>query len=581
MSARRHLAAWLLAAGALLAIWSTCLTISFGHTQGLVLHLATVATSIAVALLLAFAPRPSSEPRVVSRLGALLLGLVGIVDLAVLIERGLAWRSALGLEALVIPLMVTYWGVAFAIASGARGQTPAGAVPEERRRLPAAYAALLLIALLPIGGVEVILQQLQQAAHEQAARQAADSLARVARMHDVKTAQALVSRTPLPSGVRVLLRLPSGSLVPEDALAELRDWPHVERPLDGALRGGMVRVCYPPPLLGVPAGLVLSLLLVAGAIALAILVGNRAQRDLRALLTMTETHGHAKQQADGQPAPVPSLIFQGSRRFALSLQRLFEKVPRLTVEAYLAVERTEDARRFKSRFLATMSHDLRSPLNSILGFSELLLRGLEGPIQPGQQVVLAAMQASGQSLLRLLNEILETAKLESGTLELQRQPSPPAELLSNAVKEAARGRAHQTAERLQLELQAGMPLCPVDPLRLTQAFTHLFNAALDAGGDEPIRVRAAVLEDKGERYLVVNATYRDEAGSRLGPEIFEGFRKIIGRPGLQLALPLARRLIEVHQGTIELRADAQPAMMHIRCLVPVGQKRPPRQGRPG
>ena len=115
----------------------------------------------------------------------------------------------------------------------------------------------------------------------------------------------------------------------------------------------------------------------------------------------------------------------------MAVNRLLERIPRLTVESFLAVERADEARRLKSQFLANMSHDLRSPLNSILGFSELLLRGLEGEIsaRPTRRRS-PRCTPPGCNLLRLLTEILDTAKVESGKMELHRQSTPPAELLT-------------------------------------------------------------------------------------------------------------------------------------------------------
>jgi signal transduction histidine kinase len=214
-----------------------------------------------------------------------------------------------------------------------------------------------------------------------------------------------------------------------------------------------------------------------------------------------------------------------------------------------------------------MSHDLRSPLNSILGFSELLLRGLEGEIKPEQRITLAAMHSTGQRLLRILNEILDTAKAENGRMELHRQSTAPAELLRQASQEARRGRSSQVADELLVELQPGLGPIHVDPLRLTQAVTHLLNFALDAaqGGQVLLRAREG---DLGRTFLLDiehAGTIADEERDRL----FDGFRQVTGKPGLHLALPLARRLIELHGGTLELIPDRRP---HLRAVVPLGRR---------
>src|SRR5262249_51591289 len=195
------------------------------------------------------------------------------------------------------------------------------------------------------------------------------------------------------------------------------------------------------------------------------------------------------------------------RRVAMAVNRLLERIPRLTVESFLAVERAEEARRLKSQFLANMSHDLRSPLNSILGFSELLLRGLEGEISAGQRAVLASVHATGLNLLRLLTEILDTAKVESGKMELHRQSTPPAEILTRAQDAARRGRAAAVDDKLAVGLQAGMGPVYVDPLRMTQALTHLLNYALDAADGGSVSLHASEGERDDNRVLLLELSH--------------------------------------------------------------------------
>src|SRR5262249_5542013 len=137
----------------------------------------------------------------------------------------------------------------------------------------------------------------------------------------------------------------------------------------------------------------------------------------------------------------------------------------------------------------------------------LLLRGIEGDLSAWQREKLGVIQDRGNQLLRMLNEILDTAKLESGRMELHRQSAPPAELVRAALQEARRGRTPGSpgsmisggADRVQISLQAGMQLLYADPLRVTQAVTHLLNYALDAGGAGPILLSAAERMDPGER----------------------------------------------------------------------------------
>ena len=95
--------------------------------------------------------------------------------------------------------------------------------------------------------------------------------------------------------------------------------------------------------------------------------------------------------------------------------------------------RLETASRAKDRFLASMSHELRTPLNAILGFTGTLLMGLPGPLNEVQTKQLRTVQTSGRHLLSLINDLLDLARIESGTIELHIEPTDCAELLEEVA----------------------------------------------------------------------------------------------------------------------------------------------------
>jgi signal transduction histidine kinase len=409
------------------------------------------------------------------------------------------------------------------------------------------------------------------------ATKTAARLATTAAQLDVAAATRLVTRTPLSGRERVILRAPSGSLIPEDAADEVSWMPYVERPLEGALAGGALRVYYAPRLISpvrlmsVAVGLFLLTLLVS------LSLGDVVARDARGVADQI-----ARVAGGEEPLPLGAVATSEVRRVTMAVNRLLERIPRLTVESFLAVERAEEARRLKSQFLANMSHDLRSPLNSILGFSELLLRNLEGEISPGQRVVLAAVHATGLNLLRLLTEILDTAKVESGKMELHRQSTPLAEILTQAQQEARRGRPLSTTDQMSVALEPGMSPIYVDPLRMTQAITHLLNYALDAADGGRMSFRASEGEKDESRVLLLDLEHDGVLAAHEREHVFDGFRRIAGKQGLNLALPLAKRILELHGGVVELLSDAA-GRSRYRAEVPVGIRREratPRRGVP-
>jgi signal transduction histidine kinase len=84
-------------------------------------------------------------------------------------------------------------------------------------------------------------------------------------------------------------------------------------------------------------------------------------------------------------------------------------------------EEARDANHAKSRFLATMSHEIRTPLNAIIGYTDLLEMGIAGPTTPGQKEYIARVKASSDHLIRLIDDILDLAKVESGRMILNRE----------------------------------------------------------------------------------------------------------------------------------------------------------------
>ena len=127
------------------------------------------------------------------------------------------------------------------------------------------------------------------------------------------------------------------------------------------------------------------------------------------------------------------------RRQAEAAQELAEQLRDKTAEleqtAAQLAERTaaaEEANRAKTQFLATMSHELRTPLNAIGGYVELLEMGIRGPVTPEQRSDLARIQASQRHLLGLINEVLNYAKLETGTVEFEVSDVPLCEAVAAA-----------------------------------------------------------------------------------------------------------------------------------------------------
>jgi signal transduction histidine kinase len=251
--------------------------------------------------------------------------------------------------------------------------------------------------------------------------------------------------------------------------------------------------------------------------------------------------------------------FSDVRRLADAVNTLLNRIAEINVAHFVAIEKTVAADRVKMQFLANVSHDLRSPLNSILGFSELLLRDTEQPLQGRARQAVALIHRAGGELLRLIDEVLDTAKLEAGRIALHREDSLPTEIVTQAIREIQRSGVPDGVA-LDTELQAGLPMVWVDSHRLGVALEHLIRfciESIDRHGKVVVRVRAETLDHevapavRRVLQLRIADTSRGLEGEEVG-KLFIGFQRKPGRRGLGLGLPLAKAFIELHGGTLSV-----------------------------
>lgn len=272
------------------------------------------------------------------------------------------------------------------------------------------------------------------------------------------------------------------------------------------------------------------------------------------------------------PTPIaPGSISSGEvHDLVAAVDRLIGGIRKATIAKYVAIEKAEEGERLKSQFLANMSHDLRSPLNSILGFSELLLRGIDGDLTPDQAEMIQTIHDHGRELLLQIDDILDAAKLQAQRMEFHPEPTPPANLLSRAIA-TARERVRGEVE-YSIEVSPGLRPALVDPFRVVQALTNIlvFAAERLERGTITVGIREGWVDDRRQILIAVQTPTSPVSGEEL-ERARQGFYRVAGHRGLGLGLPIAAQIFEASGGSLTLD-PVDPGMVLIATL-PAQQSR--------
>jgi signal transduction histidine kinase len=222
-----------------------------------------------------------------------------------------------------------------------------------------------------------------------------------------------------------------------------------------------------------------------------------------------------------------------------------------------AKEAAEAANQAKSRFLATMSHELRNPLNAVIGFSDALLREAANPTRAQVAEFATQINTAGRQLLGLINTILDVARIEAGRFDLASDRVDVGRMVRNCVRQS--DAAAQAAEiTLTADVPDHLPHLRAEERRLEQALNHLLSNAVkftEAGG--AIQVGAS-LEADGSLLLFVRDTGIGIPEQDL-ERVFEPFTQLdstLARrfEGAGLGLYMSRALVAGHGGELSLRS---------------------------
>ena len=248
-----------------------------------------------------------------------------------------------------------------------------------------------------------------------------------------------------------------------------------------------------------------------------------------------------------------------SRRREADLTRIRAELERQAVELAATARSLHAANAAKSMFLANMSHELRTPVNAILGFSEIMRDAMLGPLDQRYRGYANDIHLFGAYLLRLINDILDTSKIDAGQMHLERERIDLAELIGECERLVLE-RARTAAVSLVCAIGRGFPPIAGDRLRLKQALLNLLVNAVKftpAGGS--VRVSAAAARPHGIDIAIADTGIGMEPASIA--RALEPFQQLDNRlarryEGTGLGLPLAKSLIELHGGKLTIESAA-------------------------
>jgi signal transduction histidine kinase len=237
------------------------------------------------------------------------------------------------------------------------------------------------------------------------------------------------------------------------------------------------------------------------------------------------------------------------------------------------IERTEAleaADRLKTAFISHVSYELRTPLTNIIGFSELLASPIAGPLTDRQRDYLNDICLSGRTLLSIIDDILDLATIDAGTLDLKLSPVKVRDVIGQAVQ-GVEERLRLSNVKLQISIEPGIDSFVADGRRVTQILYNLLSNAIgfsEQGGRIALNcgredsMLAFTVEDQG---VGIPEDYQQVVFNR-----FESRSHGSRHRGAGLGLSIVKSLAELHGGTVSL--DSAPGHgTRVTVLLPLGE----------
>jgi signal transduction histidine kinase len=248
-----------------------------------------------------------------------------------------------------------------------------------------------------------------------------------------------------------------------------------------------------------------------------------------------------------------------------------KRVERALIEKNEALEAAD---RLKSDFVSHVSYELRTPLNSILGFAQMLAEPAFGPLGDKQREYVDDILSSGTTLRAIVDDILDLATIDAGTLQLKLAPVNVRDVIE-AARQGVEERLKQNEVKLDIEIARGVDALVADASRVTQMLYNLLsNAIAFSAPGETVRLAcgredsmiAFTVEDRG---IGIPADYQEAVFDR-----FESRAHGTRRRGAGLGLSIVKSLAELHGGTVMLDSTLGEGT-RATVLLPLNQEAAP------
>lgn len=296
----------------------------------------------------------------------------------------------------------------------------------------------------------------------------------------------------------------------------------------------------------------LATLLIGVAATVAFAVSRDATRDVDYLAWRVREMARVRAEPAGEPIPVRSIDEVGTLSLAFNdLVGRFSAAERIYREDLARASKADSDR---AAFLAAVSHELRSPLNAILGFADVLAEEVDGPLSPSAKEEVDQIRDSGAHLLELINDILEFSALEGGQLKLSKKAVDLAQIASEVVRELT---ITVGEKPVAVRVSADEPVVTeADPKRVRQILTNLVSNAIKFTERGEVVVTVGI--DRHVAFVrVLDTGPGIPHNERL--RIFEEYKQTQGererKRGTGLGLAIANRLVQLHDGHIGLESD--------------------------